>query len=73
MSVDIVLGRTKDDGRVEVEAVTDAGVEFVDAYTALDLDVVDSGRILIPEEGEYALRTRAREAGLSISSDVGAP
>jgi hypothetical protein len=35
---------------VQVEGLTEAGIEFVDAYTDDELYVVDAGRIIIPEQ-----------------------
>jgi hypothetical protein len=50
----------------QAEGLTEAGVEFLDAYTVLNLEVVDSGRIIVPEVGLFALRMRAAEAGLTV-------
>jgi hypothetical protein len=50
-----------------VQGVTPEGEEFVDAYTALDMDVLDSGAITIPSDGVWAFKTRAGEAGLVIA------
>jgi hypothetical protein len=64
---DLLLQR---DGDVlVVSAQTSRGIDFVDAYTALELEVKDSGEIEIPLADEFALRTRASEAGLVIADD----
>lgn len=54
------------DETTEVTGDTEQGIAFVDAYTALDFEVVDSGRIVVPREGQEALEIRAREAGLTL-------
>jgi hypothetical protein len=52
------------------QGVTPEGEEFIDAYTALDMDVLDSGAISFPPEGVWAFKTRAREAGLVVSEET---
>jgi hypothetical protein len=51
-----------------IEGQTDVGVEFLDAYMppqSVDYVVVDSGRIIIPEDAEDDFLAAARERGLT--------
>lgn len=64
---DIVYRTDGDLGVVDITGETDRGEDFVEAYTALDLDAVDYARIQLPAEGFFAFRVRAREAGLSLA------
>lgn len=57
----------------DVQANTDAAVEFVDAYTALELEAVDSGRIFLPESGVWAFTQRALLDGLTVDRDATMP
>jgi hypothetical protein len=68
-SLDLTLQRDRGLGVVHVQAESAAGVDFVDAYTALDLEVVDSGQIMVPLDGEFALLTRAGEHRLTVRID----
>lgn len=51
----------------QVEGLTDAGVEFVDAYTSPQLVVVDSGRIILPYDALDGCLAHADTAGLSVT------
>ena len=63
-TTDLMLSRSPD--TIFVQALTERGSEFIDAYTALEFMVLDSGYIAIPTEGEFALVARAREEGLTV-------
>jgi hypothetical protein len=63
---DIVFKTDTDMGYADITGQSERGEEFVEAYTALDLDAVDYGRITVPIDGLYAFRVRAREAGLTV-------
>lgn len=63
---DLTLTRDSELGVINVQAENDAGAEFLDAYNPIDLVVVDSGRVIVPEAGEFALLTLAAEAGLTF-------
>jgi hypothetical protein len=62
---DIEITKDAGEGMVAVVAgITDAGIEFVDAYVFGDMQVVDAGRIIIWERDLDHLLTQAKEAGL---------
>lgn len=61
---------TSDDFAV-AQGLTPAGEDFIDAYTALDLTVLDAGSISIPLTGIWAFTVRAKEAGLAIAAGFG--
>lgn len=63
--MDVTIAKA-DPETAEVLAATIAGADFIDAYTALEIEVVDSGRIVIPETGVFAFVVRAREAGINV-------
>jgi hypothetical protein len=70
--VDIIITRDRELMVAQAEGVTDAGVEFVDAYNpGAEIVVVDAGRIILPDgvEGrnERSLFVGlARTAGLEV-------
>lgn len=67
---DLTIARDSELMVAQVEGETAAGIAWIDAYTALDLVVVDAGRIIIPEAGLFALRERARAADLTMTESV---
>lgn len=50
---------------VQVEGNTEAGVDFVDAWPGA-MEVVDSGRIILPDDAVPALRQAALRDSLTI-------
>jgi len=48
------------------EAQTDAGEDFIDAFTAAELVAVDVGRIIIPEAEVVAFMDAAEASGLRV-------
>lgn len=65
---DIVLLENLTGDRILAQAQTAEGEEFIDAYTALDLEAIDSGRISLPTDGAWAFKHRAREQGLAVTN-----
>jgi hypothetical protein len=65
--LEITRDRTGEFMVVQVEGVTDAGVEFVDGYcpVGVEFQVIDSGRIIVPEQTAEAIQILARERGLT--------
>lgn len=53
-----------------IEAQTDEGQEFVDAYTVEDLIVIDSGRIIIPTEKLQEFGESAIIVGITLNVEV---
>lgn len=51
---------------VEVDALTDAGADFVDAYLGAMVVVIDVGRIVIPAEDESTFVAAAHAQGLVV-------
>jgi hypothetical protein len=56
---------------VHVEALTEEGDEFVDAYTGPLVDVIDVGRIVIPSEAEVDFILAARRHRLKVGTPDG--
>lgn len=71
---DIDITRSGELMVAHVEAQTDAGAEFVDAYVPVDdvagLVVVDSGRIVIPDASLDEFVASAKQAGLEVGEPV---
>lgn len=69
MSVDIEVtrDRTGETMVVHLEGLTEAGTEFLDAYNPLEMVVVDSGRIIIPEQNLDALMESCKRDGLTVA------
>lgn len=53
--------------RIEVNALTDNGEAFLDAYTGPLLEVIDAGRIVIPREALTDFEETARENAVAIA------
>lgn len=66
MTADLTLTRNSELSVTQVEGNTEAGVEFVDAWPGSTMEVVDSGRILLPEDAIPALRQAALRGSLTI-------
>lgn len=64
---DLTLTRNSELSVTQVEGNTEAGVEFVDAWPGSTMEVVDSGRILLPEDAIPALRQAALRGSLTIA------
>lgn len=66
---DLTITRSGELMVAQIEGATDDGTEFVDAYFADPMTVVDSGRILLPTDSLPAFESAARERGLSLTSE----
>lgn len=49
---------------VQLEGISDAGVEFVESYTIEQMAVVDAGRIIIPLDALPAFLAEAHRVGV---------
>lgn len=69
MSADIVITRGPIGEELEVaevEGLSEAGVDFVDAYTASEIVVTDAGRIIVRLADVPTVVAEAKRAGLEI-------
>lgn len=48
------------------EGVTDQGIDFLDSYMAPLVEVVDSGRLIIPQDGLAPFTEAAQAEGLKV-------
>lgn len=64
---DLVLTTDSELMVTHIESQTEAGQNFLDAYVAPDLVVIDSGRIIIPQDAVVSLVLDCERAGLTLS------
>lgn len=55
-------------GVAQVEGLTDAGEEFVDAYIESEIVVVDAGRIVVRLADVSAIVAKCERLGLSVEA-----
>lgn len=68
--MDLTLTRSSAFGVTEVEGHTYTGVEFVDAWLLGTVEVIDSGRIVVPTEIVQEIEKAAQERGLTIEHET---
>lgn len=67
-AADLTITRDGELMVAHIEAETDEATEFVDSYQAVAMIVVDSGRIVVPDEELPRLAGAAREFGLTLGT-----
>jgi ABC-type taurine transport system substrate-binding protein len=68
---DLTFTRSGEFDVVEVQSNTDAGTDFIDAYTSGDMSfvVVDSGRIVVATRNAPVVERTAQESGLTTNHE----
>lgn len=67
---DLTFTRSGELDLTQVQGNTDDGVEFVDAYPASMMEVVDSGQIIVPTDDVAAIERAAAERDLTFEHEL---